>query len=492
MKSPLDTSLAYKYFMSYRLFDGQRFDEIIVPYSPARSFGRKLRDRVKSGGRKTEFAAMVLFLAFMCAFHNPVPLLILVALSSLIPLGLLFYAWSQPTHIALSPKGYRMYHVHWFGDKASPGVSWSKVGVTTATRSREGPIVEDWITFLDDEGEKTLLKMRLDGINQGDHRRRFLGAVKQFLPVDRIDLRLQDAMNPVRPDSHTSLWLQVLSSSPKRLRDDALHASSLVGNGRYRIIEQLGAGGQGTAYLSECINQTNNASALQVVLKEFVLPAEASLQVSKRAFDRIEREAGLLKRLSHPQIVQLLDLFVDDHRAYLVLEHVPGRSLRQIVKDSGPLREADVVTIGIQMAAVLDHLHKQEPSIIHRDFTPENIILMPDGQIKLIDFDVAQQLESSATRTIVGKHSFISPEQFRGHPGTQSDVYALGASMYYLLTGHEPLPISQAYPREVAPILSAEINNIVANCTAIELDDRFKSAAEVQDALQKMNTGYVR
>ncbi len=494
MKSPLDTSLAYKYFMSYRLFDGQRFDEIIVPYSPARSYARKLREMLKVAGKRTEIGTMLLFLASMCLFHNIAPLLVLILLSSLIPMSLLIYAWCQPTHVALSPKGYRMYHVHWFGDKASPGVSWARIGVSTVTRTKDSPfpLYEDWITFLDDDGMKPLLRMRLDGISQGDHRRRFLGAVKQFLPVERIDLRLQDAMNPVRPDSHTSLWLQVLSSSPKRLRDDALNSSSLVGNGRYRIVSQLGAGGQGTAYLAECINTTNDAQALRVVLKEFVLPAEASLQVSKRAFDRIEREAGLLSRLSHPQIVRLLDLFVDDHRAYLVLEHVPGRSLRQIVRENGPLREADVVTMALQMTVVLDHLHKQEPSVIHRDFTPENIILMPDGHIKLIDFDVAQQLESSATRTIVGKHSFISPEQFRGHPSTQSDIYALGASLHFLLTGEEPMPISQANPREVSPILSGEINAIVAKCTAIELEERFKSAAEVGEALHKMNVDYVR
>lgn len=492
MKSPLDTSLAYKYFMSYRLFDGQRFDEIIVPYSPARSFGRKLREKVKLGGFKAEAATMFLFLVFMYVFHNPIPLLFLICLSALVPLALLIYSWSQPTHIALSPKGYRMYHVHWFGDKATPGVAWTKIGVTTVTRTKDGPIHEDWVTFFDENGEKMLLRMRLDGINQGDHRRRFLGAVKQFLPVERIDLRLQDAMNPVRPDSHTSLWLQVLSSSPKRLRDDALNASSLVGNGRYQIVDQLGAGGQGTAYLAECKNSSSSGQPLRVVLKEFVLPAEASLQVSKRAFDRIEKEAALLKLLSHPQIVQLLDLFVDDHRAYLVLEHVPGRSLRQTIKDTGIMREADVVTIAIQMATVLDHLHKQTPSIIHRDFTPENIIMMPDGLIKLIDFDVAQQLQSSATRTIVGKHSFISPEQFRGHPCTQSDIYALGASLFFLLTGEEPMPISQANPREIQPLVSCEMNALVAKCTAIDLEERFKSAADIVEELHKINTGYVR
>ena len=487
MKTPLDTSLAYKYFMSYRLFDGQRFDEVIIPYSPARSYARKVRDFLKLTGRKTELAAMLCFLAGMCLFHTAWPFLVMIFLAAMLPLSLLLYSWAQPTHIALSPKGYRLYYVHWFGDKATTGVEWCRLGAATMARTKEGPLTEDWLVFLDEEGKTPLLKLRLDGLNQGEHRRRFLGSLKQLLPAERIDLSLQDALNPVRPDSHTSLWLQVLSSAPKRLREDALDNKSVVGNGRYHIIDQLGAGGQGTAYLAEVLNSTVIGQPLHVVLKEFVLPAEASLQVSKRAFEKIERESALLKRLCHPQIVRLLDLFVDDHRAYLVLEHVPGHSLRQTVKEHGPMREADVVAMARQMANVLEHLHTQEPPVIHRDFTPENIILMPDGQMKLIDFDVAQHLESSATRTIVGKHSYISPEQFRGHASEQSDIYALGASLYFLLTGKEPMPISQAHPAEISPILSKEINDIVAQCTAINLKERYSSARALIEALNNLS-----
>lgn len=491
MKSPLDTSLAYKYFMSYRLFDGQRFDEIIVPYTPSRSFARKIKELLQIAGPAGPIGTGLLFLAAMLVFHNPWPLVFIILMTSLIPLSLLLYSWLQPTHIALSPRGYRLYHVHWFGDKVTPGKTWNEVGVATIARTKEGAYYEDWIVLFDREGKEQFLKLRLDGLNQGEHRRRFLGSLRQFLPVERLDLSMQDALNPVRPDSHTALWLQVLSASPNRLRDDSLTSTSLVGNGRYRIIKQLGAGGQGTAYLADAVNSSAGGAPLQVVLKEFVLPAEASLQVSKRAFDRIEREASLLKQLSHPQIVQLLDLFVDDHRAYLVLEHVPGQSLRQVVKEHGPMREADVAAIGLQMAAVLEHLHRQEPAVIHRDFTPENIIRMPDGLIKLIDFDVAQKLETTGTRTIVGKHSFISPEQFRGHPTTQSDIYALGASLFYLLTGVEPLPISQAFPREVAPIVSPEMNAVVGSCTAIELSERYPDARAVLEALNKLSETYV-
>src|SRR5262249_46009135 len=151
----------------------------------------------------------------------------------------------------------------------------------------------------------------------------------------------------------------------------------------------------------------------------------AGLNVSKKVLDHIQRQAELLKRIEHPQIVKLVDLFVEDQRAYLVLEHIPGESLRELVDREGPLPEEAVISLGIQMCDLLAHLHCQSPPVIHRDFTPENLIHTKEEQIKLIDFNVAQQMESKATRTVVGKHSYIPPEQFRGKASTQSDIYAM-------------------------------------------------------------------
>ncbi len=93
---------------------------------------------------------------------------------------------------------------------------------------------------------------------------------------------------------------------------------------------------------------------------------------------------------------------------------------------------------------LLDLLHAN--SIVHRDFTPDNLILNSKGQLKLIDFNVAQQIQEGSTGTIVGKHAYVPPEQFRGKATSQSDLYAFGATMFYLLTGKDPEPISQSIP----------------------------------------------
>lgn len=487
MKAPGQSSLAYKYFMSYRLYDGQRFDETVVPYKAKRSFNKKFK-RFLSNHPKLYLWLILLCSATIFGTASLASVLILVLFFFLLTMSLELYTATQPTHIALSSKGLRMYWIHWFGDKASPLIPWQKVQFASVLRRKDKLLFEDWLVFREDPKKPPLLKLRLPGISTGEHRQRLLSALRQFLPEEKIDRSIQDALNPVRLDSHTSMWLDVLASSPRRLRKEALASGNLIGNGRYRIVEPLGVGGQGTAYLAQPLNkQTDDETKLPlVVLKEFVLPAEASLKVCRNAFETIENEAELLKNLAHPKIVALLDIFVDDQRAYLVMEHAPGQSLKEIVSKNGSLPEIMVIDLALQMCEILKHLHGQNPPVIHRDFTPGNLILGPDKELKLIDFNVAQKLESSATRTVVGKHSFIPAEQFRGKATPQSDIYACGATLCYLLSAEEPEPITVAHPIIFNPYVSPELDEIIATCTQQDLACRYKSADELEQALSQL------
>ncbi len=121
-----------------------------------------------------------------------------------------------------------------------------------------------------------------------------------------------------------------------------------------------------------------------------------------------------MTRLDHPQVVKLEDFFVEDHRAYLVLEHIDGENLREIVLRDGPMSEERIKKLGEQMCSILTYLHKLSPPLVHRDFTPDNLILHKDGTLKLIDFNDAQQVEYATTGTVVGKQAYLPPEQFRG------------------------------------------------------------------------------
>lgn len=493
MKGPLDTSLAYKYFMSYRLLDGQRYDETVVPYRPTRCYRKILKRFINS---QTHLRVALSALAFVIATFFCIPgfsayagilLALALLLAIAVPLLPIVHGWYTATHLGVSPKGIRFYSLHWYGDKVSQPLAWSKVASVALRRQKSVIGQEEWIEVLSTEdGEAPLLRLSLDGIALGDHRKRLLAAFKQNLSPSQIDIGIQDILNPVRVGSATSLWLEVLSNSQKRLVETQLEWGQLVGNGKYRILEQLGIGGQAVAYVAEELDPASSIALNTVVLKEFVLPAEASLRISRRAFEAIEKESALLSQISHERIVALLDLFVDDHRAYMVLERVPGKNLRQVVRESGAFGEKQLIELALEMCEVLNHLHSLEPPVIHRDFSPDNLILSPESGIKLIDFNVAQQYEASATRTVVGKHSYIPPEQFRGKACPQSDLYALGATLFFLLTGEDPEPITVARPIRMQATVSTQLDKIVAKCTAQELGSRYRSASEIADDLKEL------
>lgn len=171
----------------------------------------------------------------------------------------------------------------------------------------------------------------------------------------------------------------------------------------------------------------------------------------------------------------------------MCLGFVEGASLCHLAEDS-PLSEEKVLGLTRQMLAILDYLHKQAPPVMHRDFTPDNLILRVDWVLVLIDFNVAEQREGFETATIVGKHCFIPPEQLRGKPSTQSDIYAFGCCLYFLLTGLEPQPITQSHPKEKLNSIAEDVNGLVAKATALELSERYSGAARITEALDAITS----
>jgi serine/threonine protein kinase len=301
-----------------------------------------------------------------------------------------------------------------------------------------------------------------------------LKRIEKLVPSCQIDPDLSQSMLPGSEQSYTELWLQSLNLTPERKTLEPLEPGQVVGDNRFEILRSLGVGGQGTAYLCRFVDSTE---AKTVVLKETIIPIFADSAVRRKALERFEKEAKLLKSLKYDGIVSLLDYFVEDHRAYLVLEHIDGSTLRELIQRDGPLTEDQVKDIALQMCDILTFLHTH--SVVHRDFTPENLILNSKGRLKLIDFNVAHQVQSGATGTIVGKHAYLPPEQFRGKATTQSDLYALGATLFFLLTGSDPEPISQSSPIAKTSQISAHLDQIVRHATTLQLNKRYQTAGEI-------------
>lgn len=280
--------------------------------------------------------------------------------------------------------------------------------------------------------------------------------------------------------SYTRMWEEELHSHFSATNFVPLDKGCTMQDGRYSILMQLSSGGLSAVYLAELGDKD------LVIIKEAALPADLKETARTKAKAMFLREAEILRGIAHPHIAKVLDNFVERGRDYLVLEFVPGETLRQTVRKTGTLSEQTVLTYARKTASILDYLHSLEPPIIHRDLTPDNLVVRQDGEIVLIDFGAANLFLGAATGTIVGKQAYIAPEQFRGKASVQSDIYSLGATLFFLLTGVDPEALSESHPKCKRSEISEQLDQFVARCTALDTSMRFASADQLIDVIEAM------
>jgi serine/threonine protein kinase len=295
---------------------------------------------------------------------------------------------------------------------------------------------------------------------------------------------------PVIGLGQTELWLHEFSTSVERKRVELLQPGDKLKEGEYEVVGVLSGGGQGNTYLiaggtgrSDSNLGCDSQQGTALVLKEYILPVYRGATVTQAITDKLYKEADILRRLQHPNIVALKDCFVDDFRGYLVLEFVDGLSLKDLVARQGPLGQVQVLAIAKQLAQALDYLHSQYPPVLHRDLSCDNVMLACDGQLKVVDFNLAQRLDVRGRSALVGKQAYMAPEQFRGQSSAASDIYSLGACLFYLLTGKEACALAVSNPALECPTLNKQLCALVEKATALEAEERFASAQEVLVAL---------
>jgi tRNA A-37 threonylcarbamoyl transferase component Bud32 len=274
--------------------------------------------------------------------------------------------------------------------------------------------------------------------------------------------------------SYTKMWEEEL-----RKRFEVTNFVPLPGGhhllaGEIQILMQLACGGMSSVYLAR------RSSGERIIIKELVVPEDRDGKLRDRVTEMFSREARMLAILDHPQIVKVYDHFVEDGRNYLILEHVKGLNLRQVVGLDGPFSEKTVLKIGAQISEIVDYLHSRDPVIIHRDISPDNLVYDADsGLVTLIDFGAANEFVGNMTGTMVGKQCYLPPEQFRGQAEPRSDIYAIGGTLHFLLTGEDPTPITSSRPRSIKENVSEELNLLIERATAQEVEDRISSANEL-------------
>jgi eukaryotic-like serine/threonine-protein kinase len=296
--------------------------------------------------------------------------------------------------------------------------------------------------------------------------------------------------------SKDELELPLSTSDELKLNpsSSALLPGTILQN-RYRVVQKLGKGGMGAVY--EAVDQRLE---ITVALKETL-----SAEVSK--LKQFEHEARLLARLQHPALPRVTDHFSEGNRAFLVMQFIAGVDLAKIMaQQPGPLPRDQVVAWADQLLDALIYLHSQDRQVIHRDIKPHNLKLTATGQIALLDFGLARSQSSDSSTVSTSARFFGYTRQYAPleqiqdlATGPQSDIYALGATLYYLLTGHKPVdaltreaaiakgeadPLKPA--NQVCESVGAEISVIINKAMAQCSEDRYASAGEFREALRRV------
>lgn len=258
----------------------------------------------------------------------------------------------------------------------------------------------------------------------------------------------------------------------------------------YRIHEKVGSGGFAKVYLGRNI-RTNEVVAIKVLRQEYT--------EEPRFVERFEREARTVEELQHPNIVRMLDHGVEGEIHYLVMEYVEGKTVTEILQERGPLPAEEAVGIARQMCQALESAWRSK-GIVHRDIKPHNVMVEPDGTVKIMDFGIAlMPTESSLTQTgtFMGTPRYLSPEIVKGHGADiRSDLYAVGIVLYEMLTGHVPFAADSPWAvlrhqveTSPAPLRSQRrdipewLEVVVRKALAKDARDRFQTPGEMVSAL---------
>lgn len=276
------------------------------------------------------------------------------------------------------------------------------------------------------------------------------------------------------------------NSGPRRLPP-----GMVLSGGRYRNEKLIAAGGMGAVYRA-MDTRFDRPCAVKEMLDDFQTDGERA-----QAVEWFKREATLLLDLNHPCIPRVRDFFVEEGRHYLVMDYIDGRTLGDLLEQEGNVVgvneargvvEARVRSWSRQLCSVLDYLHHQAPPIIFRDLKPSNIMVTAKDEVKLIDFGIARTFQSQRQSTIIMTIGYAPPEQLHGMPEPRSDIYALGATMYRLLTHHDAAnnkPSIFSFPpvRTLRPDVSPAFEQVLMKALAPALELRWGSADEMERAL---------
>ena len=272
-------------------------------------------------------------------------------------------------------------------------------------------------------------------------------------------------------------------------------------SGRYEVLKRVGSGGMADVYMAKD-HKLNRNVAVKVLKSEYV--------EDEKFLKKFETEAQAVARLSHPNIVNIYDVGIEDGINYIVMELAEGITLKEYIRKKGYLSPKETVEISTQIASAISHAHKNH--IIHRDIKPQNILVSDTGIIKVTDFGIAKATSSNtvtSTATAMGSVHYISPEQAKGRfCDEKSDIYSLGITMYEMVTGHVPFDHENGVtialmhlqneitpPSQIRDGIPDSLEKIILKCTMKKPEERYQTAddliADLRLVFEDTSGGYV-
>lgn len=272
-------------------------------------------------------------------------------------------------------------------------------------------------------------------------------------------------------------------------------------SGRYEVLKRVGSGGMADVYMAKD-HKLNRNVAVKVLKSEYV--------EDEKFLKKFETEAQAVARLSHPNIVNIYDVGMEDGINYIVMELAEGITLKEYIRKKGYLSPKETVEISTQIASAISHAHKNH--IIHRDIKPQNILVSDTGIIKVTDFGIAKATSSNtvtSTATAMGSVHYISPEQAKGRfCDEKSDIYSLGITMYEMVTGHVPFDHENGVtialmhlqneitpPSQIRDGIPDSLEKIILKCTMKKPEERYQTAddliADLRLVFEDTSGGYV-
>jgi serine/threonine protein kinase, bacterial len=315
------------------------------------------------------------------------------------------------------------------------------------------------------------------------------GTLVNDIPIERILVTNGDRIELARGGALISIQLDVAPAIGCNHGDNPADTLFCIHCGQpitirdrirhYQILQTLGQGGMGTTYLAW-------DAAKLLVLKEM----NADMAEIAKARELFEREAKILQSLHHPGIPKYYDFFVESQRKYLAMELIHGRDLDLYIHKSGTVTIGQAIEWMLQLCGILGYIHSAQPPLIHRDIKPANLLIRTiDKQLFLIDFGAVKEI-GTLGGTRIGAPDYMAPEQNNGQPCTQSDLYAIGPTLIFLLTGRNPADFLELQPDGYrfnlvdVPSIPPKLRAIIDRVTARRVRDRFQTAGELVQALQ--------